>query len=250
MRDTCGCVRSAGVRQRVARLGPLQGGGGSGDVVPNGLAPYYAPAATVGHLDASTLTDVAGDVPILEGVPTATCVWAARLGAIACWQAARKPWRSRGPCSYSTQAGSQHPTPHRRGAPYAYHQTWIGSGADFNGYWDGEAILGRQQSIAERINRRLSDETGGDDDDGDDDGVVRRAGAGVTTVWHGRGAFYARAALSWCSGPWSGRRDSNPRPSPWQWLIEAAVETSHHLRGHQPARLVTARPHSGVDGRG
>lgn len=59
---------------------------------------------------------------------------------------------------------------------------------DYSGYWDGEAILGRHQSIAERINRRVSDdETGRDDDDGDDDGSSGRAGAGVTTVCHGRG---------------------------------------------------------------
>jgi hypothetical protein len=216
-------------------------------VVPNGARSVLP---NDGHLDASSLTDVAGDVPILEGVPTATCVWAGRLGAIACWQAAREHGVVVARAATAPKQDLSIPRRIVEAHPYAYHQTWIGSGADFNGYWDGEAILGRQQSIAERINRRLSDETGGDDDDGDDDGVVRRAGAGVTTVWHGRGAFYARAALSWCSGPWSGRRDSNPRPSPWQWLIEAAVETSHHLRGHQPARLVTARPHSGVDGRG
>jgi hypothetical protein len=171
------------------------------------LAPYYAPAATVGHLDASTLTDVAGDVPILEGVPTATCVWAGRLGAIACWQAAREHGVV---VAHAATAPKQDLSIPRRiveAHPYAYHQTWIGSGADFNGYilgddlvgvlnldrgrrllfliaevaeagvedysgyWDGEAILGRHQSTAERISRRLfDDETGGDDDGGDGDG--------------------------------------------------------------------------------
>jgi len=250
MRDTCGCVRSAGVRQRVARLGPLQGDGGSGDVVPNGARSVPCAGGhrrSLGCLFAHRRCrrcpdpgrrpdcDVCGRL-VLAPLPVGRLL--VSHGAVVA-RAATAPKQD---LSIPRRIVEAH--------PYAYHQTWIGSGADFNGYWDGEAILGRQQSIAERINRRLSDETGGDDDDGDDDGVVRRAGAGVTTVWHGRGAFYARAALSWCSGPWSGRRDSNPRPSPWQWLIEAAVETSHHLRGHQPARLVTARPHSGVDGRG
>jgi hypothetical protein len=49
-----------------------------------GLAPYYPPAASAGHLESSSLPEVAIDVAILEAVPTATCVWAGRLGSIAC----------------------------------------------------------------------------------------------------------------------------------------------------------------------
>ena len=81
------------------------------------LAPYYAPAATVGHFDASSLTDIAGDVPILEGVPTATCVWAGRLGAIACWQAAREHGVVVARAATAPKQDLSISTPHRRGAP-------------------------------------------------------------------------------------------------------------------------------------
>jgi hypothetical protein len=107
-----------------------------------GLAPYYPPAATDGHLDASSLTDVAGDVPILEGVPTATCVWAGRLGAIACWQAAREHGVVVARAATAPKQGLSIPRRIVEAHPYAYHQTRIGSGADFNGYILGDDLVG------------------------------------------------------------------------------------------------------------
>jgi hypothetical protein len=106
------------------------------------LAPYYRPAVSDGHLQASTLSEVGRDVPILDAVPTATCVWAGRLGAIACWQAAHEDGVLVARAASAPKQGLEVPRRIVEAHPYAYHQTWIGSGAGFNGYLLGDRLVG------------------------------------------------------------------------------------------------------------
>lgn len=107
------------------------------------LAPYYPRATVDGHLEAHSLSDVAGDVPIMESLPSATCVWAGRLGAVTCWHATgdRGVLVARA-ATAPLQGLIRVPRQIVETHPYAYHQTSIGSGAAFNGYILGDDLVG------------------------------------------------------------------------------------------------------------
>jgi hypothetical protein len=90
----------------------------------------------------AALADVARDVPILQEDTHATCAWAGRLGAVACWQLCDQRDAVVARAATAPQGDLHIPRRIVEAHPYAYHQSEIGSGPHFNGYLLGDELVG------------------------------------------------------------------------------------------------------------